>query len=52
MSKGKKSFDAVDMMRKIRNRLPEPYDRKPEERLKRLQAIREKYGIKEPSETV
>jgi len=43
-----KQFDAVKMMREIRRKLHQKYQQNPEDRIARLKAIREKYGIKEP----
>ena len=43
--KGKK-FDAVRMMREIRNKLSEQYLEEPDLEEKTLELIREKYGIK------
>ncbi|MBS3769364.1 MAG: hypothetical protein KGY69_03865 [Bacteroidales bacterium] len=46
----KKDFDAVEMMRKIRDKHHEEYTNNPELRHKRLSEIREKYNIKKRSE--
>lgn len=42
-----KKFDAVKMMRDIRNRLVDRYSKKPELEAKELEEIRKKYNIKE-----
>lgn len=44
--KKEKKFDAVKMMREIRDRLSKQYSEKPELEEKALRIIREKYGIK------
>ena len=41
-----KNFNAVGMMRKIRDKLSEEYNRNPEKEEKDLIEIRKKYGIK------
>lgn len=41
-----KDFDAVDMMRSIRSKLQEKYEKEPDSRKKRLNDIRKKYRIK------
>lgn len=41
----KKKFDAVEMMRAIRNKLQEEYEKNPELRKKRLEKIRRKYNL-------
>ena len=41
----KKDFDAVELMREIREKLNNEYSKNPELRKKRLAAIRKKYGI-------
>lgn len=43
MMKSEKEFDAVSMMRKIRNKHHEEYSNNPQLRDERLTAIREKY---------
>jgi hypothetical protein len=42
----KKDFDAVDMMRSIREKLHLEYSKNPALRLKRLKEIRKKYRLK------
>lgn len=42
----KKKFDAVAMMREIRNRLSKEYFEDPDREKKDLAQIRKKYGIK------
>lgn len=42
----KKSFDAVTMMRQIRDKLSREYLENPDKENKDLEQIREKYGIK------
>jgi len=42
-----KKFDAVRMMREIRDKLSEIYSNDPEAEKRDLQEIRERYGIKE-----
>ena len=44
--KEEKKYDAVEMMREIRNKLSEEYYRHPEKEEKDLIEIRQKYGIK------
>ena len=44
--KNKKVFDAVKMMRDIRNKHHEEYEKNPESREKRLAEIRKKYSKK------
>jgi hypothetical protein len=44
--KTKKDFDAVKMMREIRERRSSEYESNPELREKRLEAIRNKYASK------
>jgi hypothetical protein len=44
MMKNKKVFDAVKMMRDIRNKHHEEYEKNPELREKRLAKIRKKYS--------
>ncbi len=44
--KTKKEFDAVKMMRNIRNKRHAEYETNPELREKRLEAIRKKYAEK------
>ena len=44
--KKEKSFDAVKMMREIRDKLSERYSNNPELEEEDLQEIRKKYGIK------
>ena len=46
----KKDFDAVDMMRKIRDKHHEDYKKNPSLREKRLAEIRKKYNIKKRKE--
>ncbi|MFQ6073216.1 MAG: hypothetical protein ACE5KT_11040 [Methanosarcinales archaeon] len=41
-----KKFDAVKMMRKIREKLSKKYSENPEIEIKDLEIIRKKYGIK------
>jgi hypothetical protein len=41
----KKDFDAVQLMRDIREKLNKEYSKNPQLRAKRLAAIRKKYGI-------
>ena len=41
-----KKFDAVKLMRSIRTKLHNEYEKNPELRKKRLQNIRKKYSIK------
>jgi len=41
----KKEFDAVQLQRDIREKLSKEYEKDPELRHKRLEEIREKYGI-------
>jgi hypothetical protein len=41
-----KKFDAVKMMREIRDKLSETYSKDPEAEKKDLETIRRKYGIK------
>jgi|LGVF01.1.fsa_nt_gb hypothetical protein len=43
---GPKKFDAVKMMREIRDKLSDIYSKDPEAEKKDLEAIRRKYGIK------
>jgi|HubBroStandDraft_3_1064219.scaffolds.fasta_scaffold802084_2 hypothetical protein len=43
----KKEFDAVEMMRHIREKLHKQYEQNPKLRKKRLQEVRKKYGIDE-----
>ena len=45
-TKTKKYFDAVKMMREIRDKHHKDYENKPELREKRLAAIRKKYAKK------
>jgi len=45
MKKNKK-FDAVEMMRSIRSKLQEKYEKDPDSMNKRLAEIRKKYRIK------
>ena len=42
----KKEFDAVKMMRDIRNKLADKYSKSPELEDKELEEVREKYNIK------
>jgi hypothetical protein len=42
-----KKFDAVGMMREIRDKLSKRYAKDPEAEKRDLEAIRRKYGIKE-----
>lgn len=51
MNKNKK-FDALQMMREIREQLSEKYWKHPDVLKKEMQAIREKYGLKITPETV
>lgn len=51
MNKNKK-FDAVQMMREIREQLSEKYWKHPDILKKEMQAIREKYNLKASPETV
>jgi len=51
MNKNKK-FDAVQMMREIREQLSEKYWKHPDILKKEMQAIREKYSLKITPETV
>ena len=44
--KTKKRFDAVQMMRDIREKLSEKYWKHPDILKKEMEAIRKKYGIK------
>ena len=44
--KNKKAFDAVKMMRDIRNKHHEEYEKNPELREKRLAEIRKKYSTR------
>ncbi len=44
--KRKKEFDAVQIMREIRNQLSEKYTRDPEIEERELEEIRKKYSIK------
>ncbi|MDZ7775384.1 MAG: hypothetical protein U5L09_07105 [Bacteroidales bacterium] len=44
--KTKKDFDAVEMMREIREKRHAEYEANPELREKRLEAIRKKYAYK------
>jgi len=41
-----KKFDAVRMMREVRDKLSEIYSKDPEAEKRDLEAIRRKYGIK------
>ena len=41
-----KNFDAVEMMRSIRSKLQEKYEKDPDSRKKKLADIRKKYRIK------
>jgi hypothetical protein len=41
----KKEFDAVEMMRDIREKLHKKYEKNPELRKKRLEEVRKKYGL-------
>jgi hypothetical protein len=50
MNKNKK-FDAVQMMREIREQLSEKYWKHPDILKKEMQAIREKYNLKTTPET-
>jgi hypothetical protein len=50
MNKNKK-FDAVQMMREIREKLSEKYWKHPDILKKEMQAIREKYNLKIAPET-
>jgi len=43
----KKEFDAVEMMRKIRDELSETYSKDPAREEDELKEIRKKYGIKD-----
>jgi hypothetical protein len=45
-NKTKKKFDAVAMMRQIRNKLSQKYLENPSAEVEDLRMIREKYGIK------
>lgn len=45
-NKEEKKFDAVKMMREIRDKLSEKYSNNPELEERDLQKIRKKYGIK------
>jgi hypothetical protein len=47
----KKDFDAVEMMRRIRDKHYEIYKKNPELKQKRLSEIRKKYKIKQRIET-
>ncbi len=51
MNKNKK-FDAVQMMREIREQLSEKYWNHPDILKKEMQAIREKYSLKITPETI
>lgn len=42
----KKEFDAVQLQRDIREKLSKEYEKNPGLRNKRLEEVREKYGIK------
>jgi hypothetical protein len=46
MNKSEKTFDAVKMMREIREKLSEKYWKHPEVLKKDLEAIRKKYNFK------
>ena len=41
-----KDFDAVEMMRSIRYKLQEKYEKDPDSRKKKLAAIRKKYRLR------
>jgi len=41
----KKEFDAVQLQREIREKLSKEYEKNPKLRIKRLAAIRKKYGL-------
>ena len=41
----KKEFDAVQLQRDIRKKLGKEYEKDPDLRSKRLEAIRKKYGL-------
>lgn len=43
----KKDFDAVEMMRSIRSKLQDMYEKEPDVREKRLMEIRKKYRIRQ-----
>ncbi len=45
-----KKFDAVQMMRNIREKLSQKYREDPESERKELREIRKKYGIKEKNQ--
>jgi len=45
MNKAEKKFDAVQMMREIREKLSDRYWKHPELLKKEMDAIRKKYGI-------
>lgn len=47
MSKTKvKKFDAVKMMREIREKLSREYEKNPQKQKEDLESIRKKYGVK------
>jgi len=48
--KKEKDFDAVKMMRDIRDELSEQYNKDPETYMKELEKINKKYGIREKEE--
>ena len=46
-----KDFDAVEMMRSLRSKLQDKYEKNPNARKKRLTDIRKKYRIKSKAKT-
>ena len=48
--KKEKEFDAVKMMREIRDKLSKKYSEDPEAQERDLEKIRKEYGIKEKAE--
>jgi len=47
-----KQFDAVRMMREIRDRMAERYSKDPQLEMKELDETRKKYGMVEPRQKV